>query len=124
MGGFMLLIVYTKIYATYKGNKCERTFLLSGICSIHTAKEPANVLKKFNAGAKISWISNILNKYQTAKQSVFLGIQVRPTARAVKQKVWKEGRMRLARFARVRVLRHASPISLLILRKKPDCFAV
>ena len=38
MGGFMLLIVYTKIYATYKGNKCERTFLLSGICSIHTAK--------------------------------------------------------------------------------------
>ena len=63
LGGFilvgMLLIVYT-IYATYK----ERTFLLSGICSIHTAKEPANVLKKFNAEAKTSWISNILNKYQ------------------------------------------------------------
>ena len=54
MGGFMLLMVYTKIYATYKGNRCERTFLLSGICSIHTAKEPANVLKKFNAAAKIS----------------------------------------------------------------------
>ena len=63
LGGFilvgMLLIVYT-IYATYK----ERTFLLSGICSIHTAKEPANVLKKFNAEAKTSWISNILSKYQ------------------------------------------------------------
>ena len=63
LGGFilvgMLLIVYT-IYATYK----ERTFLLSGICSIHTAKEPANVLKKFNAETKTSWISNILNKYQ------------------------------------------------------------
>ena len=28
------------------------------------------------------------------------------------------------RFARVRLLRHALPISLLILRKKPDCFAV
>ena len=27
--------------------------------------------------------------------------------------------MRLARFARVRLLRHALPISLLILRKKP-----
>ena len=27
--------------------------------------------------------------------------------------------MRLARFARARVLRHALPISLLILRKKP-----
>ena len=58
-------------------------------------------------------------------------------ARAVKQKVcneaenrerdWGEtlsphtryGRVRLARFARVRLLRHALPISLLILRKKP-----
>ena len=29
------------------------------------------------------------------------------------------GRVRLARFARVRLLRHALPISLLILRKKP-----
>ena len=36
-------------------------------------------------------------------------------ARAVKQKVWK----RLARLTRVRLLRHALPISLLILRKKP-----
>ena len=53
-------------------------------------------------------------------------------ARAVKQKAWNEaenrerdwgetrdGRVRLARFARVRLLRHALPISLLILRKKP-----
>ena len=67
LGGFilvsMLLIVYAKIYATYKGHKCEGTLLLSGICSIHTAKEPANVLKKFKAEAKSSWISNILNKY-------------------------------------------------------------
>ena len=63
-------------------------------------------------------------------------------ARAVKQKVWNEaenrerdwgetlkirfllsphtpyGRVSLARFARVRLLRHALPISLLILRKK------
>ena len=55
-------------------------------------------------------------------------------ARAVKQKIWNEaenrerdwgetphtpvGRVRLARFARVRLLRHALPISLLILRKK------
>ena len=47
-------------------------------------------------------------------------------ARAVKQKVWKEayGRVRLARFARLRFLRHALPISLLILGKKTDCFAV
>ena len=29
------------------------------------------------------------------------------------------GRVRLARFARIRLLRHALPISLLILRKKP-----
>ena len=29
------------------------------------------------------------------------------------------GRVRLARFARIRVLHHALPISLLILRKKP-----
>ena len=34
------------------------------------------------------------------------------------------GRVRLARFARVRLLPHALPISLLILRKKTDCFAV
>ena len=56
-------------------------------------------------------------------------------ARAVKQKVWNEaenrervfslsphtpyGRVRLARFARIRLLRHALPTSLLILRKKP-----
>ena len=53
-------------------------------------------------------------------------------ARAVNQKVWNEaenrerdwgetpyGRVRLARFARIRLLRHALPISLLILRKKP-----
>ena len=64
-------------------------------------------------------------------------------ARAVKQKVWNEaenrerdwgetlkigfffspytpyGRVRLERFARSRLLRHALPISLLILRKKP-----
>ena len=33
--------------------------------------------------------------------------------------------VRLARFARARLLGHAFPISLLILRKKkPDCFAV
>ena len=56
--------MYARIYATYKGHKCEGTLLLSGICSIHTAKEPANVLKKFNAETKTSWISNILNKYQ------------------------------------------------------------
>ena len=46
-----------KIYVTYKGHKSERT-LLSGTCSIQTAKEPANVLKKFNAEARILWISN------------------------------------------------------------------
>ena len=61
------------------------------------------------------------------------------SARAVKQKVWNEaenrerdwgetlfflsphrpyGRVRLARFAHARLLRHALPISLLILRKK------
>ena len=46
-------------------------------------------------------------------------------ARAVKQKVWNlsphtpYGCVRLARFARVRLLRHALPISLLILRKRP-----
>ena len=99
MGGFMLLMVYSKIYATYKGNKCERTFLLSGICSTHTTKEPANVLKKFNAEAKISWISNILNKYYWLQNSPYFWVF--KYARAVKQKVWNEGRNRLARFARV-----------------------
>ena len=33
-------------------------------------------------------------------------------------------RASLARLARVRLLRHALPISLLTLRKNPDCFAV
>ena len=75
----------------------------------------------------------------TAKQSVFLCILFK-YARAVKQKVWNEAenrerdwgetlfflsphtpvrRVRLARFARVRLLLHVSPISSLILRKKP-----
>ena len=40
------------------------------------------------------------------------------TARAY-MNTQKYGRVRLARFARVRLLRHALPISLLILRKKP-----
>ena len=46
-------------------------------------------------------------------------------ARAVKRG-WKQRArlVRLARFVRVRLLRHALPISLLILRKKTDCFAV
>ena len=57
--------------------------------------------------------------------------------RAVEQKVGNEaenrqrdwghtpyGRVILARFACVRLLRHTLPISLLILRKKTDCFAV
>ena len=54
--------------------------------------------------------------------------------RAVKQKVWNEaenrdrdakntyGRVRLVLFARVRLLRHALPSSLLILRKKTRLF--
>ena len=52
-------------------------------------------------------------------------------ARAVKQKVWNEAengerdsRLTLSHFARVRLLRHALPIALLIFRKKTDCFAV
>ena len=49
-------------------------------------------------------------------------------ARVVKQKVWNEAENRerdlgrLARFSRVRLLRHALPISLLILRKKKRLF--
>ena len=67
-------------------------------------------------------------------------------AREAKQKVWNEAENRDpdwgetlkifsprltsptgvwgSRFARVRLLRHALPISLLILRRKPDCFVV
>ena len=57
-------------------------------------------------------------------------------ARAVKQKAWSKAENRerdwgethtpygRARLARGRLLRHALPISLLILRKKPDYFAV
>ena len=44
-------------------------------------------------------------------------------ARAVKQKVWNEAENREPHTP-VRLLRHALPISLLILRKKTDCFAV
>ena len=40
-------------------------------------------------------------------------------ARAVKQKVWNEAENKGSRASRVRLLRHALPISLLILRKKP-----
>ena len=68
---------------------------------------------------------------------LFLRIQVRASSqtkgreRGWKQRarLWRDGfflsphtpyrRVRLARFARVRLLRHALPISLLILRKKP-----
>ena len=57
---------------------------------------------------------------QTAKQSAFLRIQVRASSQTKGlERGWTYGRVRLARFARRRLLRHASPISLLILRKKP-----
>ena len=77
---------------------------------------------------------------KTAKQSVFLRIHVRASSQTKGlERGWKQrarlgrdakntvfflsphtpyGRVRLARFARVRLLRHALPISLLILRKK------
>ena len=73
------------------------------------------------------------------KQSVFLRIQVRASSQTKglewgwnRERDWvfflsphtPVGRVRLARFARVRLLHHALPISLLILRKKTDCFAV
>ena len=51
--------------------------------------------------------------YSSTREQVFFLSRHRPY-----------GRVRLARFARVRLLRHALPISLLILRKKTDCFAV
>ena len=76
---------------------------------------------------------------QTAEQSVFLRIQVRASSQTKGlERGWKQ-RARLGRDAknfslashalraseaRVRLLRHALPISLLILRKKIDCFAV
>ena len=57
---------------------------------------------------------------QTAKQSAFLRIQVRASSQTKGlERGWTYGRVRLARFARLKLLRHASPISLLILRKKP-----
>ena len=57
---------------------------------------------------------------QTARQSAFLRIQVRASSQTKGlERGWTYGRVRLARFARLRLLRHASPISLLILRKKP-----
>ena len=51
-------------------------------------------------------------------------------ARAVKQKVWNEAENRerdwgeTLGFARVRLLRHALPISFTDFEKKTDCFAV
>ena len=83
---------------------------------------------------------------RTAKQSVFLRIQVRARSQtkgpeqSCKQRArlgrdthatrhTPVGRVRLARFARVRLLGYALPISLLILRKKQKnkkngCFGV
>ena len=48
-------------------------------------------------------------------------IQVRASSqtKGVEQGWNNDGRVRLARFARAGLLRHALPISLLILRKKP-----
>ena len=74
-------------------------------------------------------------KRWTTKQSVFLRIQVHASSQTKGlERGWKQrarlgrdaknisslaGRVRLARFARVRLLRNALPISLLIFRKKP-----
>ena len=64
----------------------------------------------------------------TTKQSVFLRIQVHASSQTKglerAENIERDARVRLARFARVRLFRHALPISLLILRKKTDCFAV
>ena len=72
-----------------------------------------------------------LNQWALQKHTDTIRLQNSPHfcvfkyARAVKQKVWNEAEtesetgVRLARFARVRLLRYALPISLLILRKEP-----
>ena len=75
-------------------------------------------------------LSVTIKRLTSYKQKVVLArLQNRPYfcvfkyARAVKQKVWNEAENRelesYARLARVRLLRHALPISLLILRKNP-----
>ena len=89
-------------------------------------------------------VYSIVRYDEDCKQSVFLRIQVRASSqtkgleRGCKQRArlgrdaknfflsphTPVGRVRLARFARVRLLRHALPISLLILRKKPTVSTV
>ena len=68
--------------------------------------------------APLWFLCNLSNRLQNS-----LYFCIFKYVRAVKQKVWNKaentpyGRVRLAHFARVRLLRHALPISLLILRK-------
>ena len=82
---------------------------------------------------KLKFIANTF--FTRLQNSPYFCVFKYARSRTVKQKVWNEaenrerdlrdyGRVRLARCARARLLRHCSTISLLILRKKPDCFAV
>ena len=122
---------------------CRFTFILT-LTNERILKLMLNSTKRHNAlvGSKF-WFNKLLSHREVMTrlqntQSVFLFIQVRGT---VKQKVWNEAekqrarlgrdakntvffsrlveRVRFARCARARLLRHALPVSLLILRKKP-----
>ena len=82
--------------------------------------------KKINWNPRCTLAKKVKKKKKTAKQSVFLRIQVRASSQTESlERGWKQrarlgrGAVMLARFARVRLLRHALPNSLLILRKKP-----
>ena len=79
-----------------------------------------NIASVDRACVFLFWVVKLHVSRQTAKQSAFLRIQVRASSQTKGlEGGWTYGRVRLPRFARLRLLRHASPISLLILRKKP-----
>ena len=80
--------------------------------------------------AKATLFLELLHSVYTAKQFIFFSIQVCANSQTKGlERGWKQ-RVRLGRDAKnslashARLLRHALPISILILRKKTDCFAV
>ena len=88
--------------------------------SIHSSHDPFEIYGWKCSGYLILLCSSSLRWHRPQNSTYFCVFKY---ARAVKQKVWNEAENRerdwLARFARIRVLHHALPISLLILRGKP-----
>ena len=111
-----LYILHFTIYTTFHREAALKTALELLYYSVNNNTRVYQIHKE----------GGVANRFLTARRHFWTPWSERTHCMENGQSVFfsRLTRVRLARFARVRLLRHALPISLLILRKKTDCFAV